>query len=400
MKKRILIIIFITIPLLSCSIFDTKGLDGTTLVGRNFDYSKGNARVSFIPSNQNSYGVILFSFENFNMPYEGMNDKGLFVAISAVPYSKTTINILKPIRKSLEFVKIILQKSQSIDEVIKEFDKYSIVFGEFLGNPLIHFKIVDRFGKTVIVEFINNKMVILKNKKAKIMTNHYLSDSSIKPNNKTSYQRFNDIKNRSYTDVESLFKELNRVKQDDTLWSNVYDLTNQIVYVKYLDRDIVRFNLKDELYKSNRAFYYNLETLNREMLFIKPNSNILVRPHFGFGSDNSSHFGVRLLLNSSQNQVYGLELTKFKMNDNEFTAMGAVLEQRLWEWFNMSIGTVGYFDYGVNSQNIIGIVSNLGWEPNNHIPFKPFITFRNDTIFAKEETKNIYSISFGLKLEL
>lgn len=397
MKKRILIIIFITIPLLSCSIFDTKGLDGTTFVGRNFDYLKGNARVSFIPSNQNSYGVILFSFENFNMPYEGMNDKGLFVAISAVPHAKTTVNILKPIRKSLEFVKIILQKSQSIDEVIKQFDKYSIVFGEFLGNSLIHFKIVDRFGKTMIIEFINNKMVILKNKKAKIMTNHYLSDLSIKPNNKTSYQRFNDMKNRSYTDVESLFKELNRVKQDDTLWSNVYDLTNQIVYVKYLDRDIVRFNLKYELYKSNRAFYYNLETLNRETLSIKSNSHILVRPHFGFGSDNSSHFGVRVLLNSSQNQAYGLELTKFKTKDNDFSTIGIVLEQRLWSWFNMSIGTVGYFDY--KDENAVGLVSNLGWEPDNHVPFRPFITFRNDTIFAKEETKNIYSMSFGLKLE-
>ena len=41
-----------------------------------------------------------------------MNDKGLFVAVSAVPNTETTVNILKPIRKSLEFVKIFDKKPQ------------------------------------------------------------------------------------------------------------------------------------------------------------------------------------------------------------------------------------------------------------------------------------------------
>ena len=68
---------------------------------------------------------------------------------------------------------------------------------------------------------------------------------------------------------------------------------------------------------------------------------------------------------------YGLEVTQFDSDDNEFTSIGIVLEQRLFKWFNMSIGTIGYFDYGVDSENLIGLTSNLGWEPENHIPFKP-----------------------------
>ena len=115
---------------------------------------------------------MLFSSDDIDMSYDGMNDKGLFVAVSAVPNIETTVNILKPIRKSLEFVKIILQKTSNIDDALKIFDKYSIAFGQFLGNPLVHFKIVEKNGK------------------AKIMTNHYLSDSSIKPHSKTSFKRF------------------------------------------------------------------------------------------------------------------------------------------------------------------------------------------------------------------
>ena len=242
-------------------------------------------------------------------------------------------------------------------------------------------------------------MVVIN--KAKIMTNHYLSDLSIIPDSKTSFKRLKTLQNRNYKTIEDVFKGLSRVKQDDTLWSNVYDLTNQIVYVKYEGRDIVKFNLKDEIYKHNKAFYYDMETINnvKKLSFIESKSTIAIRSHFGFGSDNSEHYGVRVLLESSDNQSYGLEFTNFKTDNDEFNAIGIVLEQRLWDWFNMSIGTIGYFDYGVDDQNVVGIVSNLGWEPNNHIPFNPFVTLRNDIIFAKDETDSLYSISFGIKME-
>jgi len=214
------------------------------------------------------------------------------------------------------------------------------------------------------------------------------------------FKRFETLKNNKYTTIEETFDGLNQVKQKDTLWSNTYDLTNQIVYVKYLDKDIVKFNLKDELYKHKKAFNYNMETINgiKKLSFTEPKSTLAIRPHFGFASDDSKHYGVRLLLKSSKKQAYGLELTKFKTNDDEFDAIGIVLEQRLWEWFNMSIGTVGYFDYGVDKQNVVGLVSNLGWEPNNHIPFNPFVTLRNDIIFEKDEIKKLNSVSFGMKV--
>lgn len=137
----------------------------------------------------------------------------------------------------------------------------------------------------------------------------------------------------------------------------------------------------------------------------KSKSILSIRPHFGVGTDDSKHFGGRILLKSGKKQAYGLEFTRFEIEDEsnstekiKFNTIGIVLEQKLFGWFNMSIGTVGYFDYGPDEQNVVGLVSNLGWEPSYTGWFKPFVTFRNDLIFDTDETKSISSISLGMKI--
>jgi penicillin V acylase-like amidase (Ntn superfamily) len=397
--KMIIVVLIIQNILFACTIFDTKSNKNEVLVGRNFDWSNSNGKVNFIPSNKNRYGLVLLSLNNPNMPYEGMNDKGLFVAISAVPDSETTLNIFKPIRKSLEMVKVILQKASTIEEAIEQFDKYSIVFGEFLGNPLIHFKIVQQDGDTAVVEFIHNKRVIIRGKKSRVLTNHYLSDVSIKNDSPTTLTRYNLVTNnlKGSSSVQKVFKILEKSKQENTVWSTVYNLTKQEVYLHYKENNTVKFNLKDRLYGERKSFFYAMKKLKDKKELLETRSALQLRPHFGYGTKESKHYGLRVLLNSSNTQAYGLEFTKFQTKDDNFSALGIVLEQRLWGWFSMSIGTVGYFDY--QDENAVGLVSNLGWEPDNHIPFKPFITYRGDVIFGKAKTETLHSISAGFKFE-
>jgi len=339
--------------------------------------------------------MILLSQENSKMPYEGINSKGLFIGISAVAHTSTTTNILKPIRKSLEMVRVVLKNSSNIKEAVDKFKKYSIAFGEFLGNPLIHFKIVQRDGKGVVVEFVDNKMIILKDKN--IMTNHYLSKS--KTSNKNSKKRYMIIKNslNSANTVKKLFSILSKVSQKDTIYSSVYNLDTQVLYIKYRGKKIKKYSLKNEVYKQKIEMFYDMKSGKKEIVK-DTSSHINIRPHFGYGVDNLTHYGVRILLNSNPYQAYGFEITNFKDKNKQFQAVGIVLEQRLWGYFNMSIGTIGYFNYGENGENFIGVVSNLGWEPDNHIPFKPFITYRNDVIFA-QKIKSLHSISVGFKFE-
>ncbi len=136
--------------------------------------------------------------------------------------------------------------------------------------------------------------------------------------------------------------------------------------------------------------------------------SLIIRPQAGYGYLDSSafnnrggiyHAGARILLNAGETRLYGLEVSRFDLdNGDNFISLGIVLEQKLWDWFNMSIGTVGYFGYGVDSKNPIGLMTNLGWEPRSNNAFKPFITYRNDIIFS-DKTDIAHSISAGFTLE-
>jgi len=138
---------------------------------------------------------------------------------------------------------------------------------------------------------------------------------------------------------------------------------------------------------------------------VNAGSSLIVRPQVGYGymasldSSNGgyiSHAGLRILLSAGEIRRYGLEATRFRFNDGGgFRSLGIVLEQRLWDWFNMSIGTIGYFNYGVGSTNPVGLMTNLGWEPSNYKKLKPFITYRND-IISSENTDIVHSLSIGV----
>ncbi len=136
--------------------------------------------------------------------------------------------------------------------------------------------------------------------------------------------------------------------------------------------------------------------------------DVLVRPHFGIGfadlgrgeSGTSFLAGARLLQGANDYKKAGLEATYIEMhisrNSKEvrYMAAGIVLEQKLRHWFNMSIGTIGYFGLSDGAANTPGIVTNLGWEPDRTGKFKPFVTYRVDAIFTSP-VRQISSLSIG-----
>ncbi len=128
-------------------------------------------------------------------------------------------------------------------------------------------------------------------------------------------------------------------------------------------------------------------------------SDFVVRPQIGVGmldGKNYQHAGARLLLNANDQQKYGLELSRINTSLGDYLAVGIVLEQRKFGWFNMSIGSIGYFGRD-GRLNLPGLVSNLGWEPVSNETFKPFVTLRNDVMFGSK-TQNGYALSAGVSL--
>lgn len=124
-----------------------------------------------------------------------------------------------------------------------------------------------------------------------------------------------------------------------------------------------------------------------------------LRPQIGVGmldGESYRHAGVRLLLNANGKQKYGLELSRLNTSQDDYLAVGIILEQRKFGGFNMSIGSIGYFGRQ-GAQNIPGLVSNLGWEPDTRDAFKPFVTLRNDVLFGST-TRVGYALSTGFLL--
>ncbi len=388
----------------ACTIFHTTNESGEVLIGRNFDWETEGGRVWFIPASEGNNGIAIFEQLGIDMPYEGINDKGLFIGIAAVPNTSTPFSLFKPMRKSLEMVKIVLEKAQTVDDASKIFSKYTVIFGTFLGNPVVHYKIVDKNGNSAIVEYIENEVKIIRGDNSQIMTNHYISNPKIGSYSEISLERYNTVKNnlkKQDNSIEECQELLKRVSQKTTIWSSVYNLNNQRIYVIYKNLRSKVFDLKNELYQGTHGF--NLENLNDGKLleYPQPKAPIVFRHHSGYGFIGGKgvfHYGGRILLPIGDIKKYGIEITAFDSKGKKFISAGIVLEQRLLGWFNMSIGTIGYFGYGDNSVNVAGLTTNLGWEPDNHIPFKPFVTYRNDVIFSNR-TEIAHSLSLGFAFE-
>ncbi len=243
MKKLLAFLIF-AINIYACSIFDAHDSKGHTLVGRNFDWDSKSAYV-WAKKGGDSFGYFFITSQNDERsPYEGVNEKGLFIAISAVPDSKTAFSFKRP-KKSLELIKEVLQNASNIEEAIEIMDNFMPIFGIFMGKPMVHFKIVQKDGKSVLVEYFDKKTNIIKN--AKIMTNHYVGKPSLGSDSKSSFTRYNllfkSLKDDETISIEQGFNLLSKVSQDYTLWSNVYDLNTLVLYMKYRGK-IIKIDIK------------------------------------------------------------------------------------------------------------------------------------------------------------
>jgi hypothetical protein len=128
---------------------------------------------------------------------------------------------------------------------------------------------------------------------------------------------------------------------------------------------------------------------------------LLIRLHTGVGvldGGSYQHAGLRVLFDASTKKKYGLELTRVNTKQGDYLAAGIVLEKIESGWFNMSIGTIGYFGMDSTTSNIPGLVANLGWEPETVSAFKPFITLRNEILFGAK-TRAGTALSAGVAMK-
>ena len=175
-----------------CSTICVSDEHGTTFFGRNYDWEECQTMiVHTIPNNgYESFSTCCLDFLGFEegyapdgsiiermqtlaaiyVPLDGMNEKGLVVAdLMAGDREETHQQTEKPDLTTTTAIRLLLDKAADVDEAIELLAQYDM--NSSIGAAH-HLAIADAGGKSVVVEYIDGKMVVTD---TKIVTNHYLS---------------------------------------------------------------------------------------------------------------------------------------------------------------------------------------------------------------------------------
>jgi len=285
--NTILLVVFISFPLHACTTFVLKR-DGKVLLAKNFDWfiddglivvnKRGVEKVAFKMNDsapvkwESRYGSITFNQFGKEFPLGGMNEEGLVIeetSYSLSQYPPEKKNVLN----EFQWVQYQLDNSKSVNEVIKSLDKITI-------SPLLfklHYMVCDQQGQLAIIEFIEGKIKVYTGDKiiVPVLTNnsyhnslkylrHYkgFGGERTVSNGPESLERFvrvatlikiDNINNKLKED--DAFNILNSVKQADTQWSIVYNLsakkihfkTQQIATIHLINLHDFNFESSDEI---------------------------------------------------------------------------------------------------------------------------------------------------------
>jgi hypothetical protein len=263
--RKIIAIIIMMIPLLmstniglACTGF-TSSIDNIILVGNNEDYTLDcEPKINIYPPTDDEYGRIVFCNKPYpfeNMPYfefGGMNEKGLFFDSFAVPYRHLANPDSKPVYNGW-YIPNVLKHCSTVEEALIDFNQWHHPLLE--NNQIL---IADRLGDSAIIE---GDIIIRKNGDFQVVTNFRHSNPEhgwypcwrydmavdmLDNMNDLSVDYFMDICNATHS--EGLYSY--------TIYSNVYDLMNGVVYLYYMhDYSIVKvFNLNDEMAQGFQSF--------------------------------------------------------------------------------------------------------------------------------------------------
>jgi len=219
-------------------------------------YTQAGKPVSWI----STYGSVTFNQNGKEMPYGGINEKGLVVEMLWLEYTNYGETAQREFLNELEWIQYQLDNYASVEEVLANLRKIAI-------NPIkgkIHYILADPSGKSVVIEFLNGEAIVtnkeanecqaITNYPAGISQQNYSKQpAKLKGNNTSHLHRYNvlqrNIENKvfhkSALSVADGFKSLEGVAINKgsfrTYWSLVYDLNNKVVHFKTSENSLMRY---------------------------------------------------------------------------------------------------------------------------------------------------------------
>ena len=240
-----------------CSALTARTPENSVLMGRNFDFSSATGMVLHtIPKHGyetiTTFNVEFFGFgddwlpEGFVNQYmalsglffalDGINEKGLAVAdLMAGDEAVTHQDTGKPALTTTSAICYLLKNAASVDEALELLK--GIDMNSDIGSAH-HYAISDASGKSVVVEYVDNKIVVVD---SPAVTNHYLCEQKRNVGLYEGDRRY-DFLCRQYEeaggtmDLRQLTTAIASVSQPPaqgdrlgTAWTMVMNLTNPAV---------------------------------------------------------------------------------------------------------------------------------------------------------------------------
>lgn len=165
-------------------------------------------------------------------PLDGMNEKGLCVAVNMISdNTKIEQNSNKPDITTTTAIRLLLDKAANVEEAIALLQQYDM---HASMGMMVHFAISDVSGKSVVVEYINNEMLVTE---TPVLTNFYVSEAKkYGIGSAQSHERY-DILTKVLFDNDNITTEqmknaLDSVSKDNfneyeaTEWSIIFNQTS------------------------------------------------------------------------------------------------------------------------------------------------------------------------------
>jgi hypothetical protein len=255
-----------------CTCFAAMGKNDGMTFGRNFDWSDCLPLILYChpPNGFASISIVDLEYMGFNrnhlpentadkkgllrspfLPFDGMNEKGVAIAMMAISNANGPYDPNKKTIKELEVIRLVLDYAENTEKAISLIQQFNV---KFTSQP-IHYLIADKTGHSAIIEFIDGAMRVLQNPEPWQVSTNFIVYGSNAPNN-VSCWRYNAVYSRlkilnGISDSKSSMKMLQEASQTNgtlgTIWSSVYDLNNNTInfVVGRNYNDIISFSFKD-----------------------------------------------------------------------------------------------------------------------------------------------------------
>lgn len=263
-----------------CTIFG-KCENDKLIISRNFDWVQYGGKIYFTPSYR-SYGINTIAccyIEQMgkDTAYEGINEKGLFATVIALPTIKDEDRALTPMTiHSLGMVKYILERASNVEEAMFIVKNFTIDYRIKYGLPKVQYFFADTTNSVGIYEEgVYEEVVKLKNGEYRLLTNQSVTSKL----GCSRYDKINEILNRNENiDENACIDIMDKVKQEKlTAWTSVYNL-NDLDFVLCLEQDFetrYRFNLNKNLKKGVHSIDFAELKLNTRVMNRKRNKDFV-----------------------------------------------------------------------------------------------------------------------------